>query len=255
MIGRSSSRGTIMAAVHTRTGVRRWRLPPGTLALDGTPGSPWLLVDPETRQAFDALTTAGVPPCPEPPSDRPLLGVKCVAVMKPSSFRSPRTINRMPGSPASRALALVQRASPHWTGRTAHAAPRRARPDPRPLDHHIAPAVPAAVSRRSDAGTRTIGEQRHSSITGPELILWTHEEKTTGTVGPLADLPPGAARWLALWRHRLAARSDTHGRGPWWSLFRTDSASAKWPRVVWADIGRSPRAAVVPAGDQTGPAE
>jgi hypothetical protein len=36
-------------------------------------------------------------------------------------------------------------------------------------------------------------------------------------------------------------------------VFRTDAASADKPRVVWADIGRSVRAIVIPAGDQTVP--
>ncbi len=113
--------------------------------------------------------------CSEPPSDRPSLGEKC-AVRKPSSFRSPRTINRMPGSPASRALALPRQPALDWSNGTCCAPSPR--PDPRPLDHHTPRRT--GTSRRSDAGTRTIGEQRHSSITGPELILWGHEEKDDG---------------------------------------------------------------------------
>jgi hypothetical protein len=39
----------------------------------------------------------------------------------------------------------------------------------------------------------------------------------------------------------------------WWSLFRTAAADSRRARLVWADIGRVPHAAVIPAGDETVP--
>ena len=36
---------------------------------------------------------------------------------------------------------------------------------------------------------------------------------------------------------------------PWWSLFRTESASSASPRVIWADFGLAPRAIAVEAGN------
>jgi hypothetical protein len=82
-----------------------------------------------------------------------------------------------------------------------------------------------------------------------DLIVWTH-----GVDGqPLARLPDGVARWLAPHRRLLAARSDARRATRWWSVFRTDAAATDKPRVVWADIGRSVRAIVLPAGDQTVP--
>jgi hypothetical protein len=66
-------------------------------------------------------------------------------------------------------------------------------------------------------------------------------------------LPPLAAKWLARWRRRLAARSDARAGKPWWTLFRTPAASAARARVVWADMGRAPRALLLPAGDRTVP--
>jgi hypothetical protein len=77
-----------------------------------------------------------------------------------------------------------------------------------------------------------------------DCIIWTH-----GTDGvALRSLPPLAARWLARWRHELASRSDArHSR--WWSLFRTAAARYDRPRVLWADLGRTPRATMVAAGD------
>jgi hypothetical protein len=80
-------------------------------------------------------------------------------------------------------------------------------------------------------------------------IVWTH-----GADGaPVAALPHHTARWLAPWRRRLAARTDLRGAQRWWSLFRTEAADCRRTRVVWGDFGRSPRAAVIPAGDPTVP--
>ena len=80
-------------------------------------------------------------------------------------------------------------------------------------------------------------------------ILWTHGRDGS----PLRTLPSGAARWLAPWRDRLAARTDLRGAGAWWMLFRTEAADRSRPRVVWADFGRAPRAALLPAGSDTVP--
>jgi hypothetical protein len=44
-------------------------------------------------------------------------------------------------------------------------------------------------------------------------------------------------------------RSDLHPRFPWWTLFRTESASNRLTRVIWADFGLTPRAIVVAAGN------
>jgi hypothetical protein len=90
------------------------------------------------------------------------------------------------------------------------------------------------------------GEQvrRWRAATGRDFIVWTH-----GRDGkPLRTLPPATQRWLGKWRGALEARSDARGNAPWWSLFRTDGAGADRPRVVWADVSRGPRAAVLPAG-------
>jgi hypothetical protein len=81
-----------------------------------------------------------------------------------------------------------------------------------------------------------------------DAIVWTHD--TRG--GPMAELAPKSRRWLSRWRRELEARSD--GRGArWWSLFRTEAARHDRARVVWADIGLSPRASVLPSGDPTVP--
>src|SRR5207237_1522540 len=81
-----------------------------------------------------------------------------------------------------------------------------------------------------------------------EYIVWTHAASGRA----LERLPPHAARWLTPWRRQLAARTDARN-ACWWSLFRVDGASADRPRVVWADLGRSPRATFLPAQDLSVP--
>jgi hypothetical protein len=80
-------------------------------------------------------------------------------------------------------------------------------------------------------------------------IVWTH----AGTGSPLPALPSAAARWLAPWRRRLRARTDLRGSGVWWMLFRIEGADCARTRVVWSDFGRTPRAALLAAGDPTVP--
>ena len=77
-----------------------------------------------------------------------------------------------------------------------------------------------------------------------DYIVWTHDPSGL----PVDRLPPHAARWLTPWRRQLTSRAD--GRSSrWWSLFRVEAARSDRPRVVWADLGRSPRAALLDEGD------
>jgi hypothetical protein len=76
-----------------------------------------------------------------------------------------------------------------------------------------------------------------------ESIIWTHDD--AGVV--LSSLPPSALRWLVRHRRALTNRSDLKREARWWTLFRTEAARPDRPRVVWADIAKSPRAAVLPA--------
>jgi hypothetical protein len=84
------------------------------------------------------------------------------------------------------------------------------------------------------------------SLIGPrECLIWPHDVDGR----PLRALPPLARRWLMSFHDRLHGRSDLRGRLPWWTLFRTESASLLTPRVIWADFGLAPRAMAVEAGD------
>ncbi len=80
-----------------------------------------------------------------------------------------------------------------------------------------------------------------------DWIIWTHDARGA----PLRTLPPLAHAWLARWRSALSRRSDARSHGPWWSLFRTAGAGTELARVVWADVGRTPRALVLAPHDRT----
>lgn len=82
-----------------------------------------------------------------------------------------------------------------------------------------------------------------------ERIVWTHS--TDG--GPLRTLPPLAMEWFRNWRRQLYARTDFRHGKEWWRVFRTESADSSCARVVWSDISRAPRAAVIPPGDNSIP--
>lgn len=82
-----------------------------------------------------------------------------------------------------------------------------------------------------------------------ERIIWTHDANGD----PVETLPAMTREWMRHWRHVLARRSDARSDTRWWRVFRTESADHRRPRVVWADIGRIPRAAVIEAGDWSVP--
>ena len=65
----------VHAVVRRRGRAFGWTMAESGLSLDATPGSPWLIVPPEIRLAFDRLTSAGVP-LASTVIGRPMLGVK-----------------------------------------------------------------------------------------------------------------------------------------------------------------------------------
>jgi hypothetical protein len=66
------------------------------------------------------------------------------------------------------------------------------------------------------------------------------------------SLAPRVGRWLSHWRPTLERRADVRARDRWWSLFRLEAAAPGW-RVVWGDVGRTPRAVVLAPDDDTVP--
>ena len=180
----------LLCTVHRRESVLRWHVPRESLALDNSPGGPWLIAPPEARAVFDRLLHRGTPLAAST-FGRPLLGVKC-------GLNEAFLVGRDTDVEASLLRPVVR-------GET---------------------LTPWRVS-------------------ADEKILWTHDDDNR----PLARLPDRARRWLVRHQRALVARSDVRGRSPWWSLFRIESASSSLPRVVWADLGRAPRAAFVEAGD------
>ncbi len=82
---------------------------------------------------------------------------------------------------------------------------------------------------------RDIGRHR----TPPRRILWPADDRGE----PLAALPDAVAAHLLPHRAELERRSDL-SVGPWWRLFRTTTATARW-RVAWADLARDLLAVVL----------
>jgi hypothetical protein len=118
------------------------------------------------------------------------------------------------------------------------------------------------ISIVSTNGRQGIVEAQHLRplVRGEELRPWRLVDRRSSIIwpydkdaSPLRTLPPGLHRWLAPYRSALKARADSRDSRRWWELFRIDGARSDQPRVVWADIGRSPRAVVLAAGDATVP--
>ena len=190
----------LLASTHRSGRALSWRVQRERLALDGSPGAPWLLLPSDVRDAFDRLVHAGTP-LAATRLGRPLLGVK-------SGCNDAFLLTRL-------------------------AAERRG----------LGGAILRPVLRGEDlTGWNDLGGRRDS------CILWTHDADGVA----LAELPPAARRHLAPWRRRLELRSDARG-ARWWALFRTEAARYDRARVVWGDIGRTPRAIVLEPGDRTVP--
>lgn len=204
----------IHVSVQHRSTVSTWHSSSEDLPLDPSDGSPWLLLPPESRASFDRISTAGVPLFTTP-LGRPRLGVKTGCN---DAFVAKR---RAP----ERAAEGVVTEELNANGKRFEIEAEMLRP-----------------LVRGETLTRWSFHSRD------ERIIWTHD--ATGT--PLRTLPLHALRWLTRSRRALERRSDLR-TDRWWSLFRVESACSQLPRVVWADFGRAPRAAVLEAGDPTVP--
>lgn len=215
--GSQPSATSARAVVHRRESVMHWPLDTSSLPFDQTPGSPWLIMPPDVRASFDRIRRAGLP-LAQSPLGRPLLGVKTgcneAFIVRLSSKWNPS------GQDDNHCLAAIE--SGELRGR-----------------------VECSLLRPLHRGETIRPWRLHAS---PEHILWTHDQH-----GAVPTLEPYAHRWLGRWRRELEARSDFAGRGHarWWTIFRTESAVSTSSRVVWSDFGRSPRAAVLEAGDST----
>ncbi|MDF1506077.1 hypothetical protein [Roseisolibacter sp. H3M3-2] len=162
--------------MHRAAGDASTLLPPDALPLDAhDPASPWLLLPPETRDAFDALRAAG-PPLADADVARPTLGVKC-------GCNDAFLVDVEPGDGPT---AVV------------HAGDRVGR-------------VERALLRPVLRGEDLARPHARDDAQGVASILWTHGDDGA----PLPALPPLAARWLAPWRDRLPERAASRGARWW----------------------------------------
>jgi hypothetical protein len=204
----------VVVAVHLRDRAICWTAPrSSTVALDDSPGSPWLLLPPDARIAFERLRAISLTLAASP-LGRPHLGVKC-------GCNEAFVVTPLPLQDTPDGLTRVT----DVRGRQGCIESRLLRP----------------VLRGEEVRPWAAGARDH--------IVWPHGEDDR----PLATLPTYAIRWLAPWRARLARRTDLRGRAPWWTVFRTEGAACAAPRVVWADLARGPRAVVLPPRDPTVP--
>ncbi len=97
-------------------------------------------------------------------------------------------------------------------------------------------------------------------LRGDLVRPWSAPESPTSIVvpcdrsgTPLTALPAPLSRHFAPHQRALRARTDLRPRDPWWSLFRTDLLGSTGWRVVWADIGRTLRAAILAPHARTVP--
>ncbi|HET7584701.1 MAG TPA: DNA methyltransferase [Gemmatimonadaceae bacterium] len=228
--GNGDDSPAVRAAVHHRGDTLRWSMPPGALPLDADPAAPWVVVPPDVADAFTALRNAGVP-LAECGLGRPRLGVKCgcndaflITVRDaPDVIDAPSVIDTTNAARGDAEHGIVRVVAGGRSG-----------------------VVERALLRPVLRGEHLLPWGSHRSS---EHIVWTHDDSGA----PLAALPPHATRWLARWRRQLAGRADARGSARWWMLFRTPAADARSPRVVWADMGREPRATILRAGDPTVP--
>jgi hypothetical protein len=193
-------RVTVRKTDHATT----WTCSRELLPLDHTRGSPWILLPPPARRAFDRVARASVP-FYESDFARPLLGVKTGCN---SAFIV--RVDSLDGDVA-----------------------------------HVSAGLRTGLIEREMLRPLIRGETLGKwSLTGPrEYLVWPHDEHGR----PIRSLPPFARQWLLPWQDALNARTDLHGRFPWWSVFRTEGAANGRPRVVSADFGLTPRATVLQA--------
>jgi hypothetical protein len=223
--GAPASAPPVAVALHRAARTLAWSTPAARLPLADL-ASPWLLLPEAVRTAFDALAAVGTT-LAESALGRPTLGVKCgcndAFVVQDAADANPRRPDRLD-------LGVVDDVD---DPRRVSAGTRRATLPGRALRPHVRGEGVAP------GGARSAGE----------FLVWTHDSRGA----PLSAIPAAVAAWLAPHRAALERRVDRGSRTPWWALFRTEGAAADVARVVWADIGRRPRAAVLPPGDPSVP--
>ncbi|MGV3710354.1 MAG: Eco57I restriction-modification methylase domain-containing protein [Gemmatimonas sp.] len=194
---------------------RVFHIPRAHLSMGADPAAPWLLLPPDSRNAFERLRRAG-PALGDSHLGRPLLGVKC-------------------GLNSAFVVSVTEHDDD--TATITH-------------DGHTFVIERALLRPALKGEAITTESTRRTRRTQHDVrILWTHALDGT----PLRSLPPRTARWFARFRPQLETRKDARTRQPWWTLFRTEAARTESARLVWADLGKQLRTTVLSPGDPTVP--
>jgi hypothetical protein len=128
------------------------------------------------------------------------------------------------------------------------------------LVRHVAATPGWAVVGNAARTAEVEADCVRPALRGEHVRAWRVADTGERIVYPCGDdgrvlktLPAGVRDWLLPFRRQLEERADARGGSAWWSLFRTEGARCAEPRVVWADVARTPQALILAAGDRTVP--
>jgi hypothetical protein len=191
--------------------------------------SPWVLVPPAARHAFDRMQTAAAPASDGSPRPRPLLG------------ETPAHQPQMGVKTGLNSVFVVKRVDPteHPNEVVIYAegyyAPRTPQSQRQNYVARLEKSLlrPLLRGENVDAWRYRIGDH----------ILWTHDDQT-GHV--LSALPPKAQQYFERHAHALKARSDYHQGMPIWQIFRI-STEKLGHKIAWQRISSALEPVSAPA--------
>ncbi len=223
---------SLSITVHHPKSTVQWNDSPRSLPLDTSAGSPWLLIPPNIRNAFNILANSGSP-LAHSSLNRPHLGVK-------SGCNEAFIVDTQTND------AIARHTSPQFE--TSHNDDSQNNTNA--ITHvssgtHVG-YIEQPILRPLIRGATV---QPWTTLPSNSRIIWTHDQSGL----PLRKLPRHTHDWLSNWQRQLERRSDARLNTPWWSLFRIEAANSNKPRVVWSDFGLTPRATVLKRHDPTVP--
>jgi len=197
--------------------------------LDYDAESPWALVPPPVRRAFDRMQTAAAPAPDGSPRLRPLLG------------DTPGHQAQMGVKTALNSVFIVKRvdATEHPNEVVIYAEGYYNPRTPQPDRHKYVARLEKSLLRPLLRG-QNVEAWRYRI---QDYILWTHDDQT-GRVLP--DLPPKAKEYFERHADALRARSDYRSNMPIWQIFRVQREKLT-DKIIWQRISSHLDPVCVPA--------